>query len=60
MERILNKWREQYFATMFEDIRYERSFLLSRTLTDPDIVKQSKVTDQDKNIIKKTCFGKNT
>ena len=28
---------EHYFATMFEDVRHERSFLLLLSLTDPDI-----------------------
>ena len=36
---------EAYFATMFEDIRHERSLMLLLSLTDPDILKQSKFTD---------------
>ena len=42
---------EAYFATMFEDIRHERSLLLLLlSLTDPDILKQSKFTDGEINI----------
>ena len=43
---------EQYFATMFEDVRRERSLILLLSLTDPDILKQSKITDDEINIIK--------
>ena len=43
---------EQYFATMFEDVRHERSLILLLSLTDPDILKQSKFTDDEVNIIK--------
>ena len=32
---------ETYFATMFEDVRHERSLILLLSLTDPDILKQS-------------------
>ena len=40
------------FSTMFEDVRHQRSLILS--LTDPDILKQSKVT-VDEIEIKKSC-----
>ena len=43
---------EAYFATIFEDIRHERSLILLLSLTDPDILKQSKFTDDEINIIK--------
>ena len=36
---------DQYFNTIFEDIRHERSLILLISLTDPDILKQSKFTD---------------
>ena len=42
----------EYFATMFEDVRHARSLILLLSLTDPDILKQSKYTDQEKNITK--------
>ena len=29
---------EQYFATMLEDVRHERSLILLLSLTDPDIL----------------------
>ena len=43
---------EQYFATMFEDVGYERSLILLLSLTDPDILKQNKFTDDEINILK--------
>ena len=46
---------EQYFSMMFEDVRYERSLTIVLSLTDPDIIKQSKFTDHEPNIIK--VFG---
>ena len=49
---------EQYSATMFEDVRHERSLLLLLSLTDSDILKQSKFTDDETNIIKKLVLEK--
>ena len=49
---------EQYFATMFEDVRHERSWILLLSLTDPDIRKQSKFTDDEVNIIKSLALEK--
>ena len=43
---------EQYFNTIFEDIRYERSLVLLLSLVEPDILKQSKFTDHEVSIIK--------
>ena len=43
---------EQYFNTIFEDIRHERSLILLLSLTEPDILKQSKFTDHEIDIIK--------
>ena len=43
---------EEYFATIFEDVRHERSLILLLSLTDPDIFKQSNFTDDEINIIK--------
>ena len=43
---------EQYFNTIFEDVRHERSLILLLSLTDSDILKQSKFTDDEINIIK--------
>ena len=48
---------EQCFATMFEDVRHERSLILL-SLTDPDILKQSKFTDDEINIIKNLALEK--
>ena len=49
---------EAYFATMFEDVRHERSLILLLSLTDPDILKQSKFTDDEVNIIKSLALEK--
>ena len=43
---------EQYLSNLFEDIRHERPLILLLSLTDPDILKQSKFTDDERNIIK--------
>ena len=43
---------EQYFAVMFEDVRYERSLILLLSLTDSNIMRQSKFTDHEIDIIK--------
>ena len=49
---------EQYFATMFEDVRHERSLILLLSLTDPDILRQSKFTDDEIEIIKNLALEK--
>ena len=49
---------EQYFNTIFEDIRHERSLILLLSLTDPDILKQSKFTDDEIIIIKNLALEK--
>ena len=43
---------EACLSTMFEDVRHERSLILSLSLPDPDILRQSKVTDDEIEIIK--------
>ena len=47
-----------YFATMFEDVRHERCLILLLSLTDPDILKQSKFTDDEINMIKSLALEK--
>ena len=49
---------EAYFNTIFEDIRHERSLILLLSLTDPDILKQSKFTDDEINIKKNLALEK--
>ena len=49
---------EAYFNTIFEDIRYERGLILLLSLTDSDILKQSKFTDDEINIIKNIALEK--
>ena len=49
---------EQYFYTIFEDIRYERGLILLLSLVEPDILKQSKFTDYEVSIIKDIALEK--
>ena len=49
---------EAYFATMLEDFRHERSLILLLSLTDPDILKQSKFTHDEIKIIKNIALEK--
>ena len=49
---------EQYFKTIFEDIRYERSLILLLSLVEPDILKQSKFNDYEINFIKNIALEK--
>ena len=51
---------DQYFATVFEDVRHERSLILLLSLTDPNKLKHSKFKDDDVNFIEKYCFRKLT
>ena len=37
---------------MFEDVRHERSLILLLSLTDPDILRQSKLTEYEIDAIK--------
>ena len=49
---------EQYFSNLFEDIRHERSLILLLFLTDSDILKQSKFTDNEIEIIRNIALEK--
>ena len=49
---------DQYFAIMFEDIWYEQSLLSLLPLTDPDILKRSKFSDDGMNLKKKLALEK--
>ena len=49
---------EAYFSNLFEDVRHERSLKILLSLTDPDILKQSKFTDDEINIIKNLALEK--
>ena len=49
---------EAYFNTIFEDVRHERSLILILSLTDPDVLKQSKFTDDEIHIIKDIALSK--
>ena len=49
---------EQYFDNIFEDIRHDRSLILLLSLTDSDILRQSKFTDHEIDIIKNIALEK--
>ena len=49
---------EQYFNTIFEDVRYARGLILKLSLVEPDILKQSKFTDHEIEIIKNITLEK--
>ena len=49
---------EAYFNTIFEDIRHERSLILLLSLIEPNILKQSKFTDHEIDIIKNIALEK--
>ena len=49
---------ESYFSNLFEDVRYERGLVLLLSLVEPDILKQSKFTDHEVNIIKDIALEK--
>ena len=49
---------ETYFNTIFEDIRHERSLIPLLSLIEPDILKQSKFTDHEIDIIKNIALEK--
>ena len=49
---------EAYFATVFEDVRHERSLILLFSLTDPDILKQPKFTNDEIEILKNLALEK--
>ena len=49
---------ESYFSNLFEDVRHERSLILLLWLVEPDILKQSKFTDHEINIIKDLALDK--
>ena len=49
---------EQYFSNFFEDVRHERSLILLLSLVEPDILKQSKFTDHEINIMTDIALDK--
>ena len=49
---------EQYFNTIFEDIRYERCLILILSLVEPNILHQSKFTGHEIEIIKNLAAEK--
>ena len=49
---------EAYFNTIFEDIRYQRGLILFLSLVERSILKQSKFTDHEIEIIKNIALEK--
>ena len=49
---------EEYIATIFEDIRPERSLFLLLGLVESDFLKQNKFTDHEIDIIKNLALEK--
>ena len=49
---------ENYFLKLFDNIHYERSLILLLTLTDPDILRQTKFTDDEIEILKNLALEK--
>ena len=49
---------EAYFSNLFEDIRHERSLILLSSLTDSDIIKQTKFTDNEIEILRNIALEK--
>ena len=49
---------EAYFNTIFEDVRHERSLIFLLSLTEPNILKQSKFTDNEIEIIRNIALEK--
>ena len=59
IESILKQILEQIFTAMFEDVKHVGTLVLLLSLTDPEKIKQSKVTDHEINK-KKSSFRKIT
>ena len=49
---------DQYFNTILEDIRYERSLILLLSLIEPSILSQSNFTDHEIEVFKKIALEK--
>ena len=49
---------ENYFNKLFDNILYERSLILLLSLTDSDILRQTKFTDDEIEIIKNLALEK--
>ena len=49
---------EVFFATMFEDVRHERSLNLLLSLTEPSILRQFKFIDYEIDILKNLVLEK--
>ena len=52
LEKIVKNSIEKYFAVIFEDVTNERSLISLLSVTDPIILRQSKFTDHENDIIR--------
>ena len=49
---------DAYFSIMFDCVRHERSLKLLLSLTDPDLLKRSKLTEHEMNLMKNPALEK--
>ena len=49
---------EQYFDNIFGDVRHERSLILILSITEPEILRQSKFLDNEIELIKNIALEK--
>ena len=49
---------ENYFIKLFDNIHYERSLILLLSIVDPGILRQTKFTDDEIEIIKNLALEK--
>ena len=49
---------EDYFDSIFEDVRHERSLILLLSIVEPDILRQSKFLDHEIENIKNIALEK--
>ena len=49
---------DSYFSNLFEDVTHERTLISLLSLTDPDVLRQSRFTDNEINIIKNLALEK--
>ena len=49
---------KKYFATLFDDVRHERSLIILLSLTDEGILKQTGFTNREIHLIKSLAVEK--
>ena len=58
IENILDKHMEQFFGTMFEDVRHKWSMIRLRSFAEPEILKQSNFMDDEVNKVTNLALEK--